>query len=259
MIKHHALADAQSRVPKFIVDINGFFLDRGSFNARNEKSHATVYRPQHREFAEFLCERFEVAVWTGGKRHYATIPVEINAIFGRHAASLLVLYQEDCRVETLRRATTDPPKAVFQKKLSSVWERYHMFTHKNTILLDNDREKLDCSPGENCILVRVRLPQLAASHPATGTQPAPADHLHLVYPTISAGCLRLAYDEPSKCTLCTPCTRRVHAPAHRARTPIHLHLYRCKRCLLGPEETCQTANLPVEASFAASLMVSPAE
>ena len=75
------------------------------------------------------------------------------ALFGEGGYQLAVnpLFQDVCEKIELRSATDNPDKPLFLKRLSTFWALNPQYSSSNTLMIENDVEKVDLNPAGNIL------------------------------------------------------------------------------------------------------------
>ena len=162
-------AVGKSKRKLLILDINGFLVDRAAFILRGQPAQEHLQtdqklmkRPFLEEFMNLIFNElnFDVTVWTASrcplnskKDKFLDVSQQEMAMFGEGGYKLATdpQYQEECDTVDLRSATTEPAKPLFLKRLANFWATHPQYDEHNTVIIENDVEKVDCNRPENVI------------------------------------------------------------------------------------------------------------
>lgn len=146
-----ALGLAKSKRKLLIMDINGLLVDRPLFIIRGQPDQGSVRRPFLAEFLNVIFNElnFDVTVWTAG--FMSDTLREEMAMFRGYKLATEAQYQTECETVDLRSSTNNPEKSLFLKRLVNFWTRYPQYDEHNTVIIENDIEKVDCNRLENVI------------------------------------------------------------------------------------------------------------
>lgn len=159
--------------PLLILDLNGVLCDRGAYKSRqgsNGAAQKLSLRPHALSFLSWCFERFDVGVWSCGKREN----MEMSLFDGR---SLVFAWDQAMSTSLWpRTSSVSVDKPLFLKEIGKVWgttfveeqvlDEFNWRTRepkivrtirrygpKNTLLLDNHAEKFERNDRKNCCVV----------------------------------------------------------------------------------------------------------
>ena len=156
----------EGQKPLLILDLNGVLCDRGGFAGGRKSPDASPLRPNALEFLSWCFERFDIGVWSCGKREN----MEMSLFDGR-----TIVFAWDQRESTSlwpRTSIVSKEKPLFLKEISKVWTRSfekddastslswrtpaakpRRFGPEDTLLLDNHAEKFERNvPGSSAVV-----------------------------------------------------------------------------------------------------------
>ena len=106
-----------------------------------------------------LLDDFCVGVWSSAVGQ--NVRQIVDMLFGERKDELMFVYgQEQCKCPSERRGS-DPnnrnwnrgKKPVYMKPLARIFDEYHLWSNKSTIIFDDTNDKMKCNPKENVIIV----------------------------------------------------------------------------------------------------------
>lgn len=105
-------------------------------------------------FSEENVKKFRVAIWSSS--YLLNVTKTIDGLLNAHKLDFFFVWgQERCEVMD-NPAYKDNPKAkpqFFWKNLSEVWNRYPQYNETNTIIIDDNAQKLEKNPIRSCRVV----------------------------------------------------------------------------------------------------------
>ena len=148
---------SQIKEKLIILDLNGILISRqfvGNMNEEemkqldkfDEASHVGRFlvwkRPHLDKFLDFMFDHFHVGVWSSISSY--NLKLFAKHVFGKRMKDLLFMMDNTYCVKSKHPETDEKP--LFSKPLQTVWDKYDMFSCKNTMILDDTELKMSCNP-----------------------------------------------------------------------------------------------------------------